>query len=65
MKQIELAKELGISKSYLSMMLSGQRKPNPELAEKLSSLGVVNSKARLCLEGSRSVQLSYRDTSRV
>ena len=35
MKQIELAKQLGISKSYLSMILSGQRKANPELANKL------------------------------
>ena len=35
MKQIELAKELGVSKSYLSMILSGQRKPNAELANKL------------------------------
>jgi len=61
MKQIELAKELGISKSYLSMILSGQRKPNSELGEKLSSLKVVNFKAKLCLEGSRSIQLSYRD----
>jgi len=62
MKQIELAKKLGISKSYLSMILGGQRRANPELANKLSSLGVVNSKAKFCLEGSRSIQLSYRDT---
>ena len=27
MKQIELAQQLGISKSYLSMILSGQRTP--------------------------------------
>ena len=40
MKQIELAQQLGISKSYLSMILSGQRTPNPELAERLSSLEV-------------------------
>lgn len=65
MKQIELAKDLGISKSYLSMILSGQRKPNSELSRKLSSLGVVNSKARFRLEGSRSVLLSYRDTAQV
>jgi transcriptional regulator with XRE-family HTH domain len=32
-RQNEMAKELGISKSYLSMMLSGQRKI-PEYMEK-------------------------------
>jgi transcriptional regulator with XRE-family HTH domain len=42
MKQIELAKELGISKSYLSMILSGQRKPSPELADKLQSIPGVH-----------------------
>ena len=42
MKQVELARRLGISKSYLSMILSGQRQCPPELADKLSSLGIVN-----------------------
>ena len=37
MKQVELSKQLGISKSYLSMILNGQRTPNPELALRLSS----------------------------
>jgi transcriptional regulator with XRE-family HTH domain len=54
MKQVELAKQLGISKSYLSMILSGQRKASPEMARKLSSLKVVNFKARFCLEGRNS-----------
>ena len=36
-RQSEIAKELGISKSYLSMILSGQRKCPPELMEKLQS----------------------------
>jgi len=49
MKQIELAKQLGISKSYLSMILSGQRKASPEMAMKISSLFFVNSEAKLCL----------------
>jgi transcriptional regulator with XRE-family HTH domain len=40
MKQEELAQMLRISKSYLSMILSGQRKPNPELARKLCGLSV-------------------------
>ena len=51
MKQIELAKQLGISKSYLSMILSGQRKASPELAMKISSLFFVNSEAKLSLRG--------------
>jgi len=51
MKQCEIAKELGISKSYLSMILSGQRKIKPELAAKLSSQKVVNFKAGFSLRG--------------
>jgi transcriptional regulator with XRE-family HTH domain len=49
MKQTEIAQRLGISKSYLSMILSGQRKANPELVERISSQIPVNSKAKLCL----------------
>ncbi len=49
MKQTEIAQRLGISKSYLSMILSGQRKVNPELAKRISSQIPVNSKAKLCL----------------
>ena len=47
MKQIEMAKKLGISKSYLSMILNGQRQCPTGLADKLSSLDFVNSKANL------------------
>ena len=61
MKQTEIAQRLGISKSYLSMILSGQRNTNPELANKLRRYSgdlvhkkVVNSKAKLCLEGRNS-----------
>ena len=50
-RQKEIAKELGISKSYLSMILSGKRKPNPELVERLCSLGFVNFKASFSLRG--------------
>jgi transcriptional regulator with XRE-family HTH domain len=42
MKQTELAKELGISKSYLSMILSGQRKCPPELMNKLQSTSGIH-----------------------
>ena len=41
-KQSQLAKEAGISKSYLSMILSGQRKATPELVEKLQSIPGVH-----------------------
>ena len=51
LKQSQIAKQLGLSKSYLSMILSGQRKCPPELAQRLSSLGVVNFEARLSLRG--------------
>ena len=51
MKQVELAKQLGISKSYLSMILSGQRKASPEMAMRISSLFFVNSEAKLSLRG--------------
>jgi transcriptional regulator with XRE-family HTH domain len=38
MKQVELAQRLGISKSYLSMMLSGERRIPKHLARPLSEL---------------------------
>jgi transcriptional regulator with XRE-family HTH domain len=42
LNQAQIAKELGISKSYLSMILSGQRKCPPELIEKLQSIPGVH-----------------------
>jgi len=50
----QMARELQISPSYLSMILRGQRQPNPELREKLCSLGMFTDKAKLCLEGRHS-----------
>ena len=41
-KQSQIAKELGISKSYLSMILRGQRKCPSELVEKLQSIPGVH-----------------------
>ena len=38
MKQIEVAKQLGISKSYLSMILSGQREVPEHLKKPISEL---------------------------
>ena len=54
MKQIELAQKLGISKSYLSMILSGKRIPNPELAKAISSQKVHNFEASFSLARRRS-----------
>ena len=51
MKQNEIAKQLGISKSYLSMILSGQRTPNPELTRKISSLEVHRNETISSLRG--------------
>ncbi len=51
MKQVELAQRLGISKSYLSMILSGKRTPNQELARKISSQNVHKSEAKPPLHG--------------
>ena len=50
-KQKEMAKKLGISKSYLSMILSGKSKANPEIRERISSLEFVNFKAGISLRG--------------
>ncbi len=58
MKQVELAQQLGISKSYLSMILSGQRIPNPELARKISSLEVHKTEVvSPCKEGALPTEL--------
>ncbi len=45
MKQVELAQQLGISKSYLSMILSGKRTPSPEMVRIISSQKVHKSEA--------------------
>ena len=42
LKQSQLADKLGVSKSYLSMILSGKRKCPPELVGKLSSIPGVH-----------------------
>ena len=51
MNNSELARELGISKSYLSMILNGQRRCPEHLVGILSSQKVVNSVAKLSLRG--------------
>ena len=50
MKQVELAQQLGVSKAYISMILSGKKKPSKHIEEGLNKLGVnqktVNFEAR-------------------
>jgi len=43
----QVARELEVSPSYLSMILSGQRNPNTQLRDKLCSLGMFTSEANL------------------
>jgi transcriptional regulator with XRE-family HTH domain len=50
----QLAGELNVSPSYLSMILSGQRNPNTKLRDKLCSLGMLTIETGKCLESRRS-----------
>lgn len=40
MKQVELAKQVGVSRAYISMVMSGKKKPGKDVVNKLSRLGV-------------------------
>jgi len=40
MRQVELAQRLGVSKAYISMVMSGKKKPSKHIAEGLNRLGV-------------------------
>jgi transcriptional regulator with XRE-family HTH domain len=42
LKQNQLAEKLGVSKSYLSMIMGGKRPCPPDLAEKLQSIQGVH-----------------------
>ena len=50
MKQVELAKQLGVSKAYISMVLNGKKQPSKQITKALAELGVnqelVNFEAR-------------------
>ena len=51
MKQVELANKLGVSKAYISMVLSGKKQPSKQMTAKLQRMGIqvnslVNSEAR-------------------
>ena len=37
----DIAKELGVSRAYISMIASGKRKPNKDFVNKLENLGVT------------------------
>ncbi len=56
LKQSQLAKELGISKSYLSMIISGERKCPPVLIEKLQSIPGIHKVVNLSLQSLPSKQ---------
>jgi len=43
----QVARELQISPSYLSMILSRQRNPNSQLRDKLCSLGMFTNEAKV------------------
>ncbi len=51
MKQVQLAKKLGISKSYMSMVLSGKRRLKPALLCELSSQEMRDFEAISSLRG--------------
>ena len=61
--QSQLARELGISKSYLSMIINGQRQGSPEIVGKLSSLKVhsFDRSARLGSRHSTTELLPHAD----
>ena len=45
MKQVEIARQLGVSKPYISMVLSGKKTASKQIEKKLKRLSIeVNSK---------------------
>jgi len=47
MKQCEIAKELGVSKAYISMVMRGKKKASKQIAARLRRIGIeVNSEAK-------------------
>ena len=44
MKQVELAQRLGVSRAYISMVMSGKKQPSKHIAEGLNRLGVNHEK---------------------
>ena len=44
MKQVELAQQLGVSKAYISMIMSGKKKPSKRITSSLNRLRVNQEK---------------------
>ena len=44
MKQVEIAKTLGVSKAYVTMLMNGKRKPSKQIVNKLKLMDVNISK---------------------
>jgi len=40
LKYTQVAQQLGVSKAYISMVMSGKKKPSQRVAEELTKLGV-------------------------
>ena len=40
LNQAQIAKELGVSKAYISMVMSGKKKPSARVTQELTRLGV-------------------------
>ena len=40
LNQTQVARELGVSKAYISMVMSGKKKPSGRVEEELTRLGV-------------------------
>ena len=43
MNKAELARQLGVSRAYVTMLASGKRKPSQEIVNKIRELAVNNS----------------------
>lgn len=52
MKQVEIAKELGVSKAYISMVLSGKKKASKRVEEELDRLKVNQKVNQYSISGS-------------
>ena len=41
--KVELARQLGVSRAYITMIANGKRKPSQDIVNKLNSLNNVNA----------------------
>ena len=54
MNQVELCRELGVSKPYISMVLSGKKKPSKRVADRLKQVNF-----RLTLNSSNGLKIRW------